>query len=68
MQSQIHEHVAHALNAERARTASHEHIDHHPPPGRVRVRAALALIALAGRLDHEHIRRANGGSWSANVR
>ena len=68
MQSQIHEHVAHALNAERARAAAHGPIDHQPPPGRVRVRAALALIALAGRLDHEHIRRANGGSWSANVR
>ncbi len=68
MQSQIHEHVAHALITERARTGPHDHIDHQPPPGRVRVRAALALIALAGRLDHEHIRRAHGGSWSANVR
>ena len=68
MQSQINEHVAHALIAERTRRASLDGEHHHPAPGRVLVRAALALIALAGRLDHEHARRAAQGSWSANAR
>ena len=68
MQSQINEHLAHALVAERTRRASNDAEHHHPPPGRVRVRAALALIALAGRLDHEHTRRAQHGPWSAHLR
>ena len=68
MQSQINAHLAQALSAELTRNASHDAARHRPPPGRVRVRAALALIALAGRLDHEHTRRAHGGPRSADIR
>ena len=68
MQSQINEHLARALIAERTRTAAREGALHRPPPGRVRARAALALITLAGRLDHEHARRAERRPWSADAR
>ena len=68
MQSQINEHLAHALITERARAASSAAAAFHPPPGRVRVRAALALIALAGRLDHEQARRAQPTGWSPTAR
>ena len=67
MQSQINEHLARALTEDRTRSArGAEH--RHPPPGRMRIRAALVLVALADRLDHEHARRAAGTRWSANAR
>ncbi len=58
MHSLLHHHLAHATAAERARAGGERVAREQPPPGRLRVRTAAALVALAGRLDREQARRA----------
>jgi len=58
MHSLIHHHLAHATAEQRTRPGEGRVAREQPPPGRLRVRTAAALVALAGRLDREQARRA----------